>query len=129
MIRFEDYRAICLSNKGAEESFPFGPQAAWYKVGGKAFSWTFVKEFKMDNKIYPPFTFINLKFDPIQADIWRKEFENVVPGWHQNKKHWNTVFMNSAKTDDLITMINHAYDIVYQSLSIKMKNKIQHDRS
>ncbi len=124
-MEFETFKAYCLSKKGVEETYPFGDMAVWFKVGEKAFCWTFVEMFKMDEELKPAFTFVNCKCDPVQAEEWRVQYAAVRPGWHQSKKHWNSVFMDGSLTDeDFRMMIDHAYDIVIKSLSKKMQTEI-----
>lgn len=123
-MNLETFMAYCRDKKGAEEAFPFGPQAVWYKIGGKAFAWTFVESFKMDGEEKPPFTFINMKCDPEQAVEWREQHEAVQPGWHQSKKHWNSVFMDGDIPVNLSEMLDHAYEVVFKSLPKKIKESI-----
>lgn len=78
----------------------------------------------MDGEEKPPFTFINMKCDPEQAIEWRAQNEAVQPGWHQSKKHWNTVFMDNDIPSNLTTMLDHAYEVVYNSLPKKVKESI-----
>lgn len=79
-MRIEEFRAHCSSKKGAQETFPFGENAVWYTVGGKAFAWTFLQEFTMDGGICAPFTFFNTKCEPVQALAWREQYMAVRPG-------------------------------------------------
>ncbi len=125
-MTFEEFKIYCLSKKGVEETYPFGDMAAWFKVGGKAFSWTFVEMFKMEDELKPAFTFVNCKCDPELALNWREKYSAVQPGWHQSKKHWNSVYMDgSLKDDDFKKMIDHAYEIVVNSLSNKLKAELK----
>ncbi|MFT5165370.1 MAG: putative DNA-binding protein (MmcQ/YjbR family) [Saprospiraceae bacterium] len=119
-MTFEEFKNYCLSKKGVEETYPFGDMAAWFKIGGKAFCWTFVEMFIMGEEMKPAFTFVNCKCDPDKAIEWQEQYSAVQPGWHQSKKHWNSVFMDgSIPGDDFRAMIDHAYDIVVASLSKK----------
>ena len=124
-MEFETFKAYCLTKKGVEETYPFGDMAVWFKVGGKAFCWTFVEMFKMDEELKPAFTFVNCKCDPEQALTWREQFSAVRPGWHQSKKHWNSVFMDGSLPDeDFQMMLDHAYEIVVSSLSKKAQAEL-----
>lgn len=122
-MNIEEFTAHCLTHHGAEETYPFGDQALWFKVKGKAFAWTFVKDYKMQGEMRPPYFFVNLKCDPEQAIGWREEHSSVEPGWHQSKKHWNTVF-----TEDLPPnfkeMITHAYEVVVSGLTKKLREEL-----
>lgn len=121
-MTFEVFKAYCLSKRGVEETYPFGDMAVWFKIGGKAFCWTYVEMFIMNEEMKPAFTFVNCKCDPDQALEWRAQFNAVQPGWHQSKKHWNSVYTDGSLSDeDFKMMIDHAYDIVIESLSKKSK--------
>jgi len=119
-MTFEEFKAYCLAKKGVVEAYPFGDMAAWFKVGEKAFCWTYVEMFVMNDEMHPAFTFVNCKCDPEQALEWREEYSAVKPGWHQSKKHWNSVFMDGSLSDeDFKVMIDHAYITVVNSFSKK----------
>ena len=103
-----DAIARCLAKPGAEETIPFGPDVLVYKVGGKMFALTNPDEF-------PPR--VNLKCDPERAIELRDEFKGVIPGYHMNKKHWNTVTLDGSIPAELIAgWIDHSYDRVVASL-------------
>lgn len=103
-----DVIAHCLAKTGCEETTPFGPDALVYKVGGKMFALT------------NPLTFpsrVNLKCDPDRAESLREEHEAVIPGYHMNKRHWNTVTLDDSLPSPLIReLIDHSYDLVVASL-------------
>ncbi len=121
-MTFEEFKIYCLSKKGVEETYPFGDMAVWFKLGEKAFCWTFVEMFVMGDEMKPAFTFVNCKCDPEQALRWREQFSAVQPGWHQSKKHWNSVYMDGSLSDsEFKIMIDHAYDTVLKSLSKKLQ--------
>ncbi|MGO8670966.1 MAG: MmcQ/YjbR family DNA-binding protein [Capsulimonadaceae bacterium] len=93
---------------GAVLEYPFGPEAAVYKVGGKMFA-----TFGMDRE--PPQ--VNLKCDPDEAEALRAEFTSITPGYHMNKRHWNTVILDGTVPDDVIeSMIDSSYDLVCAAL-------------
>lgn len=103
-----DAIAHCLAKPGAEETTPFGPEVLVYKVGGKMFALT-------NPDAFPPR--LNLKCDPERALELRQEFEGVIPGYHMNKKHWNTVTLDGSIPSQLIAgWIDHSYDLVVASL-------------
>ena len=94
----------CLSKPGAEETTPFGPDVFVYKVGGKMFALTSPGDF--------PAT-VNLKCDPERSIALREEYEGIVPGYHMNKKHWNTVILDGSVPAKLIReLIDHSYELV-----------------
>jgi predicted DNA-binding protein (MmcQ/YjbR family) len=103
-MNIESLREYCLSKPGAEETLPFGPDTLVYKVGGKAFLLTGLdsEEFRF-----------NVKCDPDKAIELREEFPCVLPGWHMNKKHWNTIVVDgSVSSKQLKEWIDHSYDLV-----------------
>ncbi|VXB22014.1 MmcQ-like protein [Flavobacterium sp. 9AF] len=111
---------FCLSKKGVSEHFPFDEDTLVFKVGGKMFCLTSLQKWEQGNPS------LNLKCDPEKAIALRSEFEGVQPGYHMSKKHWNTVFFNndvSAKM--MIELINHSYELVFESLSKKIKQEIE----
>ena len=93
-----------LSKPGAGESMPFGPDVLVYKVGGKMFALAIPDDF-------PPR--INLKCDPERAIDLRDRFPSILPGYHMNKKHWNTILLDGSVPATLIReMIDHSYSLV-----------------
>ena len=103
-----DVIAYFLSKPGAEETTPFGPDVLVYKVGGKMFALTQPDE-------YP--SSINLKCDPERAVELRDEYEAIKPGYHMNKKHWNTVVLDGSVPAALLReMIDLSHGLVVSSL-------------
>jgi predicted DNA-binding protein (MmcQ/YjbR family) len=93
-----------LSKPGAEESTPFGPDTLVYKVGGKMFALTTPDE-------YP--ARLNLKCDPERSIVLRDEYESIIPGYHMNKRHWNTLVLNGSLPSKVVReLIDHSYDLV-----------------
>ena len=104
----EQFRDYCLSKPGATESTPFGPDVLVFKVGGKMFALAALDEVP---------TTVNLKCEPDLALDLRDRYEQVSPGYHMNKKHWNTVEIASGIPDvELRKMIDHSYELVTKSL-------------
>ncbi len=111
----EKVRLQCLSKLGASESFPFDNQTLVFKVGGKIFALLYVEQTES----------INLKCEPEKAIELRERFISVIPGYHMNKKHWNTIQFNKDLCDQLILdCIDESYQLVYQSLSKKQRSEI-----
>ena len=112
----EEIRAYCLSKKATEESFPFDESTLVIKVGGKIFVLiNLEKDYSM-----------NLKCDPERAIELREMNPAIIPGWHMNKKHWNTVIMDGSVPKKLLfEMIDHSYDLVFKSLPEKMRMEIK----
>jgi predicted DNA-binding protein (MmcQ/YjbR family) len=114
------FREFCLSKTAATESTPFGDDVLVFKVAGKIFALAAVDEFP---------TTVNLKCDPDLALELRDRYEEVQPGYHMNKKHWNTVEIDSGIPDtELRKMIDHSYELVVQSLPKVVREKLQRSR-
>ncbi len=112
-MNVESLHEYCLSKPGAEETLPFGPDTVVYKVGGKAFLLT-----GLDSEDLR----FNVKCDPEKAIELREEFDCVVPGYHMNKKHWNTIVVDGSVADkQLKDWIDHSYNLVTSSFSKKKK--------
>ena len=110
------FREYCLSKPAATEGTPFGPDVLVFKVGGKIFALASLDEV--------PAT-ANLKSDPDLALELRDRYEQVTPGYHMNKKHWNTVEIESGIPDvELRKMIDHSYELVVKSLPRKAREKL-----
>ncbi len=106
MLSYEDVRAYCLSRPAAVEEFPFGPDVRVFKVMGKMFA------------LMPVDTLsISLKCDPVLAQMQRDTYPAVQPGYHLNKRHWNSVTVDGTIADDEIEeMIRHSYDLIVKKL-------------
>lgn len=104
----------CLSKKGVTEHFPFDEDTLVFKVMGKMFCLASMQEWERGNPA------VNVKCDPDYAEELRAEFESVQPGYHSNKKHWNTVYVNREIPDKkIIHFINHSYELVVSKLPKK----------
>lgn len=104
----ESFREYCLRKPNATEEMPFGPDVLVFKVGGKMFALAALDEV--------PAT-ANLKCDPDLALELRDRYEQVRPGYHMNKKHWNTVEIDGGIPDaEVGEMIDHSYGLVVSSL-------------
>jgi len=114
----EAIRAYCITKKGVEEGFPFDDTTLVIKVGGKIFV--------LMNLDGDPS--MNLKCDPDRAIELREENPAIIPGYHMNKKHWNTVVLDGSLSRKLILeMIDHSYDLVLNSLPVKLRLEIEQD--
>ena len=104
----DDVLDLCTGLAGAVEDYPFGDDVAVFKVGGRMFALVM-----LDGS---PGT-VNLKCDPDLALELRARYEAVRPGYHQNKRHWNTVELDgSVEDDELRAMIDHSYELVVAGL-------------
>jgi predicted DNA-binding protein (MmcQ/YjbR family) len=114
-MNLEAFRARCLSKKGVTEETPFGDDTLVYKVMGKMFALTGI----------PDFTSINLKVDPEMAIEQREKYDAVQPGYHMNKKHWNTVMIDGSIPDKLIIQwLEDSYQLVVEGLTKKEKSAL-----
>ena len=104
----ETLRAYLLTKPGAVEDFPFDPVTLVAKVGGKMFALVGLDETPLR---------LNLKCDPLKAEVLREYYPSVLPGYHMNKRHWNTLVLDgSIPTDDVLAMIDESYQLVVQGL-------------
>ena len=109
----ETIREYCLAKKEVEEGFPFGETTLVFKVRGKIFLLT-----GLDNPVLQ----FNVKCDPEQAIEWREQFDAVQPGYHMNKKMWNTVVVDGSIPGKIIRqMIDDSYRLVVESLPKKSR--------
>jgi predicted DNA-binding protein (MmcQ/YjbR family) len=103
-----ELRDHCLSFTGAEETFPFGPRTSAFKVAGKMFA---LSELGADSLR------VSLKCEPELAEALREAYPAVIPGYHLNKRHWNTVIIDGSLPDETIRdMIEDSYALVVGTL-------------
>ena len=115
MLNFEQTRSALLSKPEAIEDYPFGPDVMVFKVTEKMFATLSTSE---------GIGQVNLKCDPDEALALRDIFTGVIPGYHMNKKHWNTVILDGSVSDgEILRMIDNSYSLVVKSLP---KAKRQH---
>ncbi len=106
-MNIEEVRDFCLSLKGTDENMPFDDKTLVFSVKGKMFCATDIADFE----------FINLKCDPEQAIILREKYSEVTPGYHMNKKLWNSVNTQGKIPDSLlIEWIINSYNLVIAGL-------------
>ncbi|MET9660599.1 MmcQ/YjbR family DNA-binding protein [Streptomyces sp. NPDC006510] len=103
----QQLRAFCLEFNASAEEFPFGPETSVFKVLGKMFALS-----ALDGR---PLT-VNLKCDPDEAVRLREKYDAVVPGWHMNKRHWNTVTVSGVPDRVLRELVEDSYDLVVAGL-------------
>ncbi|MEM1359495.1 MAG: MmcQ/YjbR family DNA-binding protein [Bacteroidota bacterium] len=110
----DELREYCLSKPATSEGLPFGPDTLVFKVAGKMFAITGLDEVDLR---------VNLKCDPERAIQLRERHEEIKPGWHMNKKHWNTVYLGDGDLSDEFVreLIDHSYALVAKSLTKKAK--------
>ena len=106
-MNIEEYRSYCLAKKGVTEEFPFDNETLVFKVAGKMFALTDVTNFAS----------INLKCDPEKAVELRDQYPAVLPGYHMNKKHWNTILLDGSIPSKLLqNWIDESYIRVVNAL-------------
>jgi predicted DNA-binding protein (MmcQ/YjbR family) len=115
----ESLRAYCLSLPGVTEDLPFGPDTLVFRIRSKIFLLTGMES---------PLAF-NVKCDPEKAIQLREEFQCVQPGYHMNKKHWNTIKADGSVSDALlISWIDHSYQTVVGGLPKKEQMALATER-
>jgi len=112
-MNFETMDRYLLSKEGATFDYPFDEKTRVYRVLEKMFALTTEES---------PIR-VNLKCDPIYALELRSLYEGIIPGYHMNKKHWNTVTVEESDVDEetVRELIDHSYELVYKSLTKKQK--------
>ncbi|WP_432120525.1 MmcQ/YjbR family DNA-binding protein [Streptomyces sp. S1] len=103
----DELRALCLEFNDATEEFPFGPETSVFKVAGKLFALS-----ALDSE---PLR-VNLKCDPDEAVRLREEHPAIVPGYHMNKRHWNTVTVGGLPDRTVRELVEDSYDLVVAGL-------------
>ena len=116
-MNIEEFREYCLAMPGTTEGMPFGPDVLVLKVMEKIYALTGIDKFE----------YINLKCDPEYATRLREEYDGAIrPGYHMNKKCWNSVDTNGSVSDKKIRhLINHSYELVVSKLPKKLKDELK----
>ncbi len=111
-MNLETLQEYCLKKKGVTESFPFDKETLVFKVAEKMFCLI---------NLTPPWS-VNLKCNPEKAIELREEYEEIIPGYHMSKKHWNTVDLHGTLRNSLIEeLIDDSYNLVFAGLSKKVR--------
>lgn len=115
-MHIEQFRDHCIRKKGITEEFPFGNETLVFKVMGKLFALAGIDTFES----------INLKCDPEEAVQLREKYDAVQPGYHMNKKHWNTVILDGSLPDKLVfKMIDDSYNLIAAGLAKAEKKALE----
>ena len=115
-MHIEQLREYCLSKKGVSESFPFDSETLVFKVGGKIFLLTGIND--------KPLSF-NIKCEPSNAIELREQYSCVVPGYHMNKQHWNTIIVDGSVGQVLLQQwIDESYQLIVTSLPLKTRKSL-----
>jgi predicted DNA-binding protein (MmcQ/YjbR family) len=117
-MNIEEVRDYCLLKKGVIEDFPFGEDTLVFKVMGKLFLLTSLTS--------SPFS-CNLKMNEELVPEYREKYADVLPGYHMNKKHWNTVYFDtgSIPRKELLWMVDHSYEQVVKGLTKKLREELK----
>lgn len=114
-MNIEELREYCLGKKFVEEAFPFDNETLVFKVAGKVFLLTGIHKKPLQ---------VNLKCDPEKVVELREKYSAVQPGYHMNKKHWNTVVFDGSVSEKLLKQwIDHSYELVVAGLPKKLREK------
>ncbi|WP_339923861.1 MmcQ/YjbR family DNA-binding protein [uncultured Cyclobacterium sp.] len=114
-MNIETFREYCLSKPGVTEDTPFDHNTLCFRIGNKIFAILDIDKFES----------VNLKCDPEQAVLLREKHDGIRPGYHMNKKHWNTVSCDGRVPSPLmLELVDHSYSLVYSSLPKKLKEEI-----
>lgn len=105
----------CLAKKGVEETFPFDKVTLVMKVGGKMFLLMPLEKQPLN---------IALKSDPEWSAELREQYPQIEGAYHMNKTHWNSVVCDGLKPDLIFKLIDHSYDLIFNSLTKKMKEEV-----
>jgi len=120
-----DLRDCCLSFSGVEETFPFGELTSVFKVEGKMFALSALGSEPLR---------VSVKCEPALAERLREAHPEITPGYHLNKRHWNTVLLDgTVPADELVELIDHSYDLVVSRLTKAARDAlvmtaVTHDR-
>ena len=114
-MNIEEVREYCITKKGCEETFPFDDVTLVFKVMGKMFA---LLSLEKGNSI-------NLKCNPERSIQLREQYPAITPGFHMNKKHWNTIGIDGSIPDDLLYQwIDESYNLIVDSLPKKLKAEL-----
>ncbi len=118
-MNLETFYEYCLSKKGVTEHFPFDEETLVFKVGAKMFALSSLNQWEKNEPS------VNLKCNPDDAEELRAQYEDIKPGWHMSKTHWNTVAINRDVPDSLVKqLIDDSYQLVFKSLTKKAQTEI-----
>lgn len=116
----DDIRDYCLSKQKTTESFPFDEHLLVFKVLDKLFLLVSLKKWEEGEPA------INLKCDPDYAVELRAQYQSIVPGYHMNKKHWNTLYLNKGdlSPEFVFQLIDHSYKMIIKAMPKKLRDCI-----
>lgn len=110
------YFNYCLTKTGAFEDYPFGPDVIVLKVAAKMFALLSNRNGVVN---------LSLKCNPELSEVLRSEYKSIIPGYHLNKRHWNTLLLDgSIPETEVRSLIDHSYDLVIKSLSSQKRRNL-----
>jgi predicted DNA-binding protein (MmcQ/YjbR family) len=111
-----ELRDACLGHAGAREEFPFGPETSVFKVGGKVFALTALERTPLE---------VSVKCEPELAEQLRNTHPAIRPGYHLNKRHWNTITIDGELPDQLVRdLIEDSYDLIVSALPRRVREEL-----
>jgi len=114
-MNIEELRNYCLTHKGATEALPFDNRTLVFSVKGKMFCATDIEDFEL----------INIKCEPEEAILLREMYADVIPGFHMNKKHWNSIITAGSLPNQLIEKwITDSYNLVVAGMPKKHRDEL-----
>lgn len=120
MLSLEAFKNYCLSKNGTTESFPFDDETLVFKVSSKMFALT---------NINKPILEVNLKCEPFMSEDLRRDFHAIKPGYHMNKKHWNTIIFDGSIPDEkILFLVDLSFELVYNGLKKSEKEELQNNK-
>jgi predicted DNA-binding protein (MmcQ/YjbR family) len=122
-MNIEQLREYCLNKKGVTEDFPFDADTLVFKVLGKIFALFPLEKWEKGEG------WVNLKCDPEYALQLRAEQSSIIPGWHMNKKHWNSVLIYKGELQPkfILQLIDHSYEMVLKSVPKKLRDNFKNN--
>ncbi|MBL0129528.1 MAG: MmcQ/YjbR family DNA-binding protein [Flavobacteriales bacterium] len=115
-MTLERLQAYCAQKSGVSWDTPFGPDVLVFRVAGKIFALAPIEVFDT----------VNLKCDPERAIELRERYDGIIPGYHMNKQHWNTVDVTGSVPEKLILeLADHSYDLIRASLPRKLRDELK----
>lgn len=114
MISLKDIRRYCNAKNGVSEDFPFDITTLVFRVGKKIFLLIDIDSDPLN---------VNMKCDPFLSLELRRRYWQITPGYHMNKKHWNTIIIDGQIPEkEIFMLIDHSYDLVLKSLKKSERN-------
>jgi predicted DNA-binding protein (MmcQ/YjbR family) len=115
--RLDHVREYCLDKPHVTEEFPFGPEVMVFKLAGRIYA---LISWEKDP------LWLSLKCDPDRALLLRGDHESIIPGYHLNKKLWNTLILDDTLDDDLVhDLVDHSYDLIFASLKKSVRDALE----